>query len=337
MLRKHPEEPVNQHPQPGNRIKLPEESGIRSVSGFKEFLALAESSKGNQIELSWTTKIPGQRFVLDMQWDANQKAPFWTLYEENNGKSKRIWDEPFTLANVDMCYDVLVMTCGAVDPTTKNLAEILKAQPEKMDWTKPANKQASSQAAAGSDGSAVIPGVGVTPGAGVNLAAANVSPGPAGINTMPNNGFPPNANQNAGFPPGYVFPPAMGMPINGNMGFPMPPYNTQTNPAMLPQGQMPDPVYLPSGNSANPGFPPPQGMPPNAWQYGANNGASFYGQPNMSNLAMPNASMQNMPMQNVNASMQSTLAANLSAQGLDAPAVDSALFKSKMEFRWSIC
>src|SRR5271170_1033124 len=129
MLRKPPEEPAKQQQQ-GNRIKLPEEPGIRSVAGFKEFLALAESSKGSQIELSWKTKVPGQRFVLDMQWDSNQKAPFWTLYEEKDGKSQRLWDEPFTLANVDMCYDVLVMTCGGVDPTTKNLAEILKSQPE---------------------------------------------------------------------------------------------------------------------------------------------------------------------------------------------------------------
>ena len=61
MLRK-PQEEAPKHS--GNRVTLPEESGIRSITGFKEFLAIAQASKGNQIELSWITDKTGAAFCF---------------------------------------------------------------------------------------------------------------------------------------------------------------------------------------------------------------------------------------------------------------------------------
>ena len=116
-----------------NRIKLPTEAGIRSSSGIKELVAMAETSRGSQVELEWTTNTPGQTFVLDVQWDSGADDPFCSLYEENDSGSKQVWSQSFNANEIDLFYDVLVMSCGAVVPSNK-LSDILKAKPqEKQD------------------------------------------------------------------------------------------------------------------------------------------------------------------------------------------------------------
>ena len=167
-----------------------------------------------------------------MLWDVNQKNPFWTLYEENNGKSKRIWDEPFVLNNVDMLYDVLVMTCGAVAPS-KNLAEILKAQPTKED-NKFVNRQSSKVSIEAPQD------IQSNPSSTVEKAIADNLSNPA-TDIRPNNNFPPAPNQNPG--PAFVYQPNVSIPVNPMTGLPVPAYTMGMPVPPLPQ-QIPLPSVL---------------------------------------------------------------------------------------------
>jgi hypothetical protein len=258
MLRKPQEESVQ---QPGNRITLPQESGIRSLAGFKELVAMVESSKGSQIELAWTTKTTGQRFVVDVQWDIGKKDPFWILYEEKEGKSKRLWEQPFDATNLDLCYDILVMTCGGIDSSTKNLSEILKSQPS-MDKDEQSKflQKSSGNSEANNAKSAPMPASEV----GTKEPVQPVANEPPAM---------PNPAQNPNFVPGYMYPPGMGMPMNPGIGYPMPGYNMPPIMPMPPNIPMPAPVNYP--NTVNTGYP--GGSASNAWTDGVN--TNTYGQP----------------------------------------------------------
>ena len=174
-----------------------------------------------------------------------------------------------------MCYDVLVMTCGGVDPSTKNLAEILKAQPVKEDYKTP-GKAASKVLTDAEQATAqtTAPDANSSP-------AVEAKPAVAELNVAQNNNFPPNVNQNFSMPPGYLYPPGMAMPINPVMGFPMSAYTPP--PAMPIPANVPMqvPIYPPNIHPTNAGFPN-QAMPPAAWQYVSSaGGTDLYGQPNM--------------------------------------------------------
>ncbi len=208
MLRKSQDEPK----QPStNRNKLPQEQGIRTLAGIKDLLAIAKESRGMQVELEWATDTPGQIFVLDVQWDANMEDPFWALYEQNPEKSRVVWSQTFKANDIEMFYDILVMSCGAVNPS-KKLSDILKAQPQKIDWsktveTKPesspaetANKLAPAQA----DNSTKAPEAGTPPNPVVAPTVGAENPNP-----------------NPGFATPYGFPLGVGVPMNPAM-YPMP-------------------------------------------------------------------------------------------------------------------
>jgi len=262
MLRKSQEESIPSV----SRTKLPQESAIRSLAGIKELQAMAESPRGSQIELSWTTKVPGQVFVLAVQWDPNMDDPFWTLYEANAGLSKQVWNQSFAAADIELLYDVLIMTCGGVDKT-KNLSDILKLQPNsakeehnKSSPSKPSTSSSlpslNSNSAASStptSGPAFNPNSSPVPGA---------APAPAPAN-----------DPNAGAIPGYAFPGVVGMPINPGMPSPLPMYNMPPNMAAMP---VPYPANIdPATNSWV--YAPAPGVTPNVFMAPVAGAASHAG------------------------------------------------------------
>lgn len=121
--------PTQAQPSPSalNRISIPIEDGIRPVAGIKELIALAESSRGKEIELSWTTGKPGQTFVLDVFWPSSADDPSFTLYEQDEKESKTLWNQTFKAGDVELLYDVLLMSCGNVPKAAEGkLADIIK-------------------------------------------------------------------------------------------------------------------------------------------------------------------------------------------------------------------
>ncbi len=263
MLKKSQEEPQ----QSSNRTKLPRESGIRSLAGIKELLAMAETSRGCQIELEWTSKNPGQTFVLDVQWDANMDDPSWALYEENAGESKQVWSQSFAAIDIEMFYDILVMSCGAVDPS-RNLSDILKSHTNspKEDYSKPVDKPGASSTTSANSSQG---------------AASNLSSSPSTAAPVPN----PAPGANPGFAPPYGFPPAVAVPINPAVAFPMPAYN-------MPPGIQAVPVF-----PAMPGMPAP-GMQTAGWQYnpGMNSNVNVYGQPVIDPSSQSSGTLSSLPI-----------------------------------------
>ncbi len=193
-------------------------------------LAMAESSRGAQVELGWTTGTPGQSFVLDVQWDASADDPVWSLYEESGNGSQRLWSQPFDFNNLEMFYDVLVMSCGAVTPSEK-LSSILKPKPgqNKEDQSKTgaeAQNNKNSQPESKSDSK--------------NDFSLNINPG----NESQSKVEPTNAA------------PTTGAPVTTPGAFPPPPYNMVPGvfPVAYPPGMVPAPGYVTPPAVAPPGW-----------------------------------------------------------------------------------
>lgn len=248
-----------------NRIKLPPESGIRPLSGIKELLAQAGANRGAQIELTWTADKPDHIFVLDVQWDPNLEDPFWSLYEDNAGTSNKVWEQPFAPSNIELLYDVLVMSCGAVAHSNK-LSDILKAQPPstKEDWSKPLHSQSGLPASSNSPSSDSTQKAKttVTSQPGVSAEAK-----PAAETNNQNITQPPAP------PPGYAYPPyppAAGATMPGT-GFPAAAYNLPPN---MPSVAFPMPYPPPNMLPGQPFVMAPPVVAPPGWQYGPPTGAN---------------------------------------------------------------
>jgi len=201
----------------GQRLKLPLEAGIRPLSGIKELLATAEASRGQQVELGWTTGTSGQAFVLDVQWDTNADDPVWSLYEENDSGSVKLWSQHFAVADIELLYDVLAMSCKVAAPSNK-LSDILKSKlpKDKEDQSKSAIGEASQ------DNKKSQPDP-------KNDYSLNINPDPS---SEPPGATIPAASQ----PPQYNMPPGMG-------GF-----SVSYSPVMVPgQGYMIPPAMPPPG------------------------------------------------------------------------------------------
>ncbi len=279
-----------------NRIKLPLESSIRPLSGIKDLLAQAEANRGSQVELAWTADKPDHIFALNVEWDANLADPFWSLYEDNAGTSNKVWDQTFAAADIELLYDVLVMSCGAVAHSNK-LSDILKSQPPstKEDWSKPINSQSglpakglpSSSESAQKLKSDANPQTGTTGDTKSNSENnnQNTNPGPGGVPGSPPPGYayPPYPPPGGSLPPGAGFPAGAYAPPPGNMppvAFPMP----------YPPNMVPGQAFVLT----------PSIMPPPGWQYGSQTDISNNApnsppmQPNT--FAQPNIQAANQPL-----------------------------------------
>jgi hypothetical protein len=96
-----------------NRVRLETESCMRDLQGLKELCAQISERRGLTLELPWTTGKPSQVYILTVVWDKSKDHPIWTLYDEIDGRSTPIWSEPFPANNVELVYDILVMSTGA--------------------------------------------------------------------------------------------------------------------------------------------------------------------------------------------------------------------------------
>ena len=114
------------NPSEENRIRLATESSMRDLQGLKDLCAQISERRGLTLELPWTTSKPSQVYILTVIWDKSKDDPVWTLYDEIDGKSTPIWSEPFPATNVELVYDILVMSTGA-SMTKATVPENLKA------------------------------------------------------------------------------------------------------------------------------------------------------------------------------------------------------------------
>ncbi len=234
------------NPADEGRVRLSTETSMRDLQGLKELVVLAGDKRGTNIELPWTSGRPGQMYILTVIWDRSKDDPVWTLYDELDGKSTPVWSEAFPPTNVELVYDILVMSTGA--STAK------AAVPENLKTSNTGNQSAGGLASKfppknpASQSSTSLEAVSATPVETSTQAQQAAQPAAAAAAPPPPPPPPPPA------PPVEPQPP----PIPVQPTYSYPPNPGAINYQGQPQFQQPGP---PQPYPVGPGYPPMQPTP----------------------------------------------------------------------------
>lgn len=230
--------PRPQETQQSNRVRLPALSDTPSLKELKAMFDEVRQKRGVTFEIPWTGK-PGEQFLLMCIWDASMEFPVWTLYAEGGSKSEMMFSESFPPSDIELMYEVLVMSVSAVKGAPASKAAI----PESLRPTAAPEESEKSSS---------------TPSAPPAGPALHSAPAPATPPSPPP--APAPAPAPAYTPPMQAaMPPLPPSPYPGVQPMqPMPPY-----PPPGPYGQ-PMPPYPPPGAYGQPmaPYPPPAPMYP---------------------------------------------------------------------------
>lgn len=214
-----------------NRLRLDIESKLPSIFTIEHQFEEAKARRGCQIELPWHGSKPSQLFTLCVQWDTSADLPVWTLSEQNHLDSRMHWSEQYPPGDLQIMYDVVVMSVTNTDP-----APVIKiSDPPRPETQAPPPVPATQPPP--------YPPGGFMPGPGQ-------MPYPVDPN-MPGFAYPPYFNN-----PNMPYPPAW--PPYGNI----PPGMPSGVPQGVPPGMPPNMPGLPQGMPQGVPLMPP-GMPPN--------------------------------------------------------------------------
>ncbi|HEY9775824.1 MAG TPA: hypothetical protein V6C81_18830 [Planktothrix sp.] len=223
-----------------NRLRLDIEPKIPSIYRIEEQFQEAKGRRGCLIELPWKTDKAAQMFILGVQWDTNSDLPIWTLYEQNNMESKMHWSEQYPPNDLQIMFDVVVMSVSSSEQQAK-IPDSLRP---------PEQSGASAQPALGTN---VPPPPAPSPPPG--LAGPGLAPPPQQMQYpppgygMPQMPYPMDPNMQP--PPGYPPYPYYGAPG----GYPGAPPGWPYAPPPMPQV----PPQAPAGQPAPaPEAPPSQ-------------------------------------------------------------------------------
>lgn len=218
-----------------SKVKLPMLSQMPAVKQCKNQLDEATMRRGAIVEQEWT----GARgkFSLMVQWDKAAEFPVWTLYEEAGADSKMHWSQTFPPSDIEMMYDVMVMSASSGGggqstsiPDDLKPKEDIWLNSEPVETPKPAAAAPAPKAPEPSPmtstgGNNPYTSTGNSPAYNTGYAAQGYPP-PAPAYPPP--GYPPPA---PAYPPGYP-PPQPG--YGGGYGSPYP-----AAPQPNPYGQPP--------------------------------------------------------------------------------------------------